>query len=140
MALTIPVADTWLYGRLAGDAALMALVDGPHADQLPDGFAFAKPGLVFQFQAGAELLGGGAVPIWSDLLYLVKAIGLGGSLAPLRAPLDAVDALLHRASGTVAGGGTIVACVREAPVRYPEDRNGVRYLHYGATYRIYAQA
>jgi hypothetical protein len=138
MALTTPLVDAWLYATLTGDATLTALVAGRvHRLRLPQDGAY--PAVVFAHQGGSALLAGGGVRVWSDLVYLVKAVGQGGGAAGLKAAADRIDALLHAARGSVAGG-VIVACVLEAEVAYDEDRNGIVYQHLGAQYRIYAQA
>jgi hypothetical protein len=138
MALTTAVADAFLAARLTGDATLDGLLPGGiWRDRPPQGAAY--PFGVWQFQSGTVLRGAGPARLWSDLIYVVKVVAKGPSIAGApRDAADRIDALLDLARGS-ASGGTVVACVLEGELAYSEVAAGVVYQHLGGRYRLYAQ-
>jgi hypothetical protein len=131
------VADTWLYGRLAGDAELMSGVTGVFADVAPEGTAF--PFVVFSFQSGRDTVGLGGTRIFTGATYQVKVISDKPSYGAIKALANRIDAVLHQASGAVADG-TVISSVREEPVRYTETTAGKQFRHLGGLYRLQVQA
>ncbi|MBI4496313.1 MAG: DUF3168 domain-containing protein [Chloroflexi bacterium] len=131
--------DAWLYSVLSGDATLVSALGGTkvYSDLAPQDAAL--PYVVFGQQAPHDVMGVGTARIMVTNVYQVKVVGQGGSYQPLQAAADQVDALLHAASGT-ASGGTVLACVRDAVIRYTETDDGVQYRHVGGLYRITAQS
>jgi hypothetical protein len=109
------VAEEWLSATLNGDPTLTALV----------------PGAAWNTQADE----GTSYP-----LYMVKVIGETAAFLDVDVAAARIDALLHRASGTVADG-TIVSCVREQTFRLSESiAGGLQYRQAGGLYRINAQS
>lgn len=129
-------AEEYLYATLHGDATLAALVpNGIWNTQADEDTPY--PIVVFQLMSALDTSAVGANRIWTDMVYLVKAIGQTadpGALDPIAAR---IDALLHRASGS-ASDGTVWAIVREQVIRMPENVAGRFYRHSGGMYRIYA--
>jgi hypothetical protein len=134
--LEFAAAEEFLYGTLHGDGPLMALIhDVWPGGAAPQGTAF--PFVTFQFMSGLDYAAVGAYRIWSNMLWLIKAVGETANFADLNAIVARIDALLHRSSGT-AVDGTVWACVREQTVNLPEVVQGKQYRHSGALYRVYA--
>lgn len=131
-------ADVWLHGKLSVDATLTAAVSTRIYSYLaPSGTTF--PFVVYAFQGGADVSAIGAIRIMNSGLYQVKAVGQGNSMVAVEAIANRIDALLHGVTGTVSGG-VILACVREQPLAYVENSNGIRYNHLGGLYRIFIQS
>ena len=133
-------ADSWLYGVLTGDAALMALATGGvYGHNNPARPTF--PYVLFQLQApGADVMGVGTARVMTPLVYLVRGIAEGGSFGGnLKNIADRIDALLQAQHGAAAGG-VVVGCVRERPFALPEvASDGRQFRHLGGIYRIWVQ-
>jgi len=94
---------------------------------------------VFQNQAANDVRGVGTVTIMVDALYVVRGIAPTDTYgAALTSIADRIQTVLHGAAGT-AGAGRVVACVREAPFRLTEERDGKVWRHQGGIYRLYPQ-
>lgn len=134
-------AEAWLYGLLTGDTALAALVDSRvYSGAAPQGATL--PCVIINHQSGRDVLGVGTVRVMSRLAYLVKAVGRCQSYLALEPIADRIDAVLHGASGAVAGiegaGAELLACTRTMTVAYAEMDEGVQYRHLGGLYQIVA--
>jgi hypothetical protein len=130
----LSAADKWLYTVLSGDAQLVGLINGRVFDTLaPESAAF--PYVVFQYQGGHDVRGNGPTRVMTNSLYLVKAVGRGGSYASLWPIANRLDELLHAQHGANADGQAWA--VREQPFKLLEVDNGVQYRHLGGLYRIY---
>lgn len=130
-------ADVWLYGVLSADATLTAAVSSEiHSYLAPSGTTF--PYCLYAFQGGKDVSAIGGIRIMFPGVYQVKAVGQGNSMVGIEAIANRIDTLLHGATGTVSGG-VILACVREQPLAYVENSNGIRYNHLGGLYRIIVQ-
>lgn len=131
----------WIWGLLANDATLNALIGAGSAARIYNGVAPAQttfPYVVMQLLSGGnDLLGLGGVRIWADALWLIKAVTRGTSSGPVEPVANRIDALLHAASGTVTNG-VIWVCVRERPFELSTIEDGVNYLQLGGEYRIKA--
>lgn len=131
------LVERWLYITLAADAALGSVVSTRiYANVAPQ--SSALPCVVFQQQAGRDIMGSGPIRYMSTMLYTVRVIGETGSFSTIEAPADRIDAVLHAASGT-ATGGTVVACVREQPFSLVESTDGRTFRHLGGIYRCWVQ-
>jgi hypothetical protein len=140
--IELGLIDTWLSELLSGDAALVALLDGEeriYADIAPTDAKY--PLVVYQMLGDAhDIQVHNNIRIMCEAPYMVKVIDEGMSYAQAQLIADRVDFLLTRASGAVAGG-RIEYCVRERPIRYPEQSDdGREYRHLGGEYTIRAQA
>jgi hypothetical protein len=83
----------------------------------------------------------GAIRIMVDCVYVVRGVIAGQVYsATLTSIADRVDTLIHRQSGPIAGGGSIVASYREQIFRLPEVASGVQYRHLGGTYKLLVQS
>lgn len=135
--IEVVYADQWLYSKLSTDATLISLV-GTRIYSYVAPAGTLTPFVVYAYQGGQDIAEVGNYRIFNSGLYQVKAIGQGLSMAAIAPIAHRIDALLQRASGSVAGG-SILACVREQPISYLELSNGVRYNHLGGIYRIIVQ-
>jgi len=130
-------AHEWLYSVLSNDATLNSYVSGRIYRRLaPEGATM--PYVIFQYQAGHDVQAVGPYRVMSQLVCVVKAVGLATTYATLKTIADRADALLQAASGTTADG-RVLSCVRETPIDYEEVDAGVRYQHLGGQYRLYVQ-
>jgi len=130
-------AHEWLYGVLSNDATLNSYVSGRVYRRLaPQGATM--PYVVFQFQGGHDVQAVGPYRVMSQLVCVVKAVGLATTYTTLKTIADRVDSLLQAASGTTTDG-RVLSCVREIPIDYEETDAGVRYQHLGGQYRLYVQ-
>lgn len=141
----LEIADQWLYETLAADDALAALVGDPKrifADQADPGttgltviFGVLSPDDVLTATGGERVM--------VDALYLVKAVASQDDaedwLGVLRDAARRIDAVLHKAAGTAAGG-FVFSCIRQRPFRLVEnDEAGVQHRHRGGEYRLLIQ-
>ncbi len=104
-----------------------------------EGVATSYPIAVVQFQAGSDVHGSNQARLWTDGLYIVKAVGPADDDVALVACADAIDTALQDLSGT-AQGGTVMSCLRERPFG-PLDEvvNGQRFTNVGGIYRLLAR-
>jgi len=135
---SVLTADKWLYAKLTGDGTLITLVGSRvYVEIAKEGAAF--PLIVMQQMSCLPVMNVGAAVIWFDELWLVKGIDKSKSYSALGTIMDRVRAVLHAASGTVSGSGTVVGCVEEAVIRYSELLDGVQYRHLGMEFRVWTQ-
>jgi hypothetical protein len=136
---SVLTADKWLYAKLSGDGTLIGLVgDRIYTEIAKEGAAF--PLIVMQQLPGSgPLMGVGTAVIWFDELWMVKGIDKSKSYSALGTIIDRVRLVLHGASGTVSGSGTVVGCVEAAVVRYSELLDGMQYRHLGMEFRVWTQ-
>lgn len=132
-------ADEWLHARLSGDTALAALsstrIYSELADPEVDGLA-----VVFAVLAPDDVLtAAGNDRVMVDALYLVKAtVETKSWQGDLRTAADRIDAVLHKAAGSV-GFGAVLSCTRQRPFRLVENENGRQFRHLGGEYRVLIQ-
>lgn len=139
--MEITVADTWIYGKLAADATLTALIGGatPRIYRAMKPEAAAFPCVVFSYMPGGQdVRGVGTFNIMVNGYWLIKAIDRNNSAAAAATISDRVDTLLHGSSGSVTGG-SVLSCVRDEPVAYVEFLDGAQYQHVGGVYRVIVQ-
>jgi hypothetical protein len=137
-------AEQWLYGRLTGDTALTAVVSTRVWNtRRPSGGTF--PAVLFQLQPGGneDLTLLGAVRVWAKMTYLVRGIvevfdPQGSFEGNSKTIADRIDAVLHGASGTNAGG-TVYTCVRLRPFKMAELVGERDFRHLGGIYQIQAR-
>lgn len=140
MSLTTPVAERFLYGKLTGDAALVAALGSasritraavPDPDNLP--------AVVFQQQSALALPAINAVRVAGELVYSVKVIAKGATIAgTVETAANRLYAVLHRASGS-ATGGTVLQSIVESEFAYQEVDDGITYQHLGVRVRLLTQ-
>jgi len=131
-------AEGWIVGLIKADSALHGLI----ADRVYLGVGAqtaAYPFLVVQHMDTRPVLTNGAsVILWNELIMVKGVDKEGGGYGTLEPILSRVRAVLHAESGTTLNG-TVVSCVEERTVRYPEVSEGVTYRHLGLAFRIQTQ-
>lgn len=130
-------AEEWLYQTLSGDATLAGLVSGVYAYQIPQDASL--PAVLYSYNRGQDVQGVGTARVMASLVYQVKAVVQGESLAPALPIARRIDALLQGAVNITVADGQVLACVRESIVSYAETDEGLAFRHLGGLYRIYAQ-
>ena len=94
MASEATIADTWIYSRLTGDAALVAAATGGiHNNRPPQGTD--PPYVVFIFIIGEYFNAGGGSRRGTRLTYDVSAYTVGGSVRAADDMAEHIDALLN---------------------------------------------
>jgi hypothetical protein len=127
----------WLYQTLASDPVLQSYV----GDRIVEGLADTSvqtPFILFAFNESSDKRVVGGERIWTYAVYMIKAIGEGGSFAPLQPIVDRIDAVLDRARGSVPGA-QILYCERDRPFQYVTWELGSQWRHIGAYWYIYIQ-
>jgi len=121
----------WLKGLLDGNA--VGVADRVYDAPAPPGSTF--PLVTFQYLDGADVRGVGPARIMTDGLWLVRAINQSNDYGTLSTIVDSIDSLLQGSHGA----GSVLGSVRESPFELTEEVDGVKYIHLGGMYRIYAQ-
>lgn len=88
---------------------------------------------------GEDLMVVGAHRVWYRGLFDVIAVGTELQWSVLDQIAAAIDLLLHRGSGTPTNG-VVHECVRELPISFDEEDEGVQYVYVGGSYRISVSA
>jgi hypothetical protein len=130
-----------IYGKLAGDTTLNALLGTPatgyskgiYHQEAPDGATY--PFIVFQKQSGTPTEAMGTPSALENDIWLVKCIDRGSSADVAESVQARIQVLLNDASLSISGS-TLLYLRRQSDVEYPEVDNGVRYSHAGALYRL----
>jgi hypothetical protein len=132
-----------IYGKLAGDVTLNALLATPPAgrsksiyyQRAPQGAPF--PYVILSKQAGTPRYALGDRAYDNDV-WLVKGVDRNDTADTVDAISSRIDALLTDASLSISGR-TQLYLRRESDVDYPETVDDSTYLHSGATYRLIYQ-
>ena len=135
--LELLAAREWLYAKLAADATLTGIVSTRiYAEMAPENATFPLI-MITEMSPGNDLRVVGTGRIWSDPLFLVKAVDQTASYTGnIKTLAGRIDAVLHGKSGT-ATDGTVWACVRERGFTMPETGpGGTQYRHLGGLYRV----
>lgn len=135
----VVTVDRWLYGVITGDATLAGIIGTrAYGHSVPPE---AEPPFVMWTLAspGEDVMTVNTTRIWANPLYDIRLVMAAEDYTPLETGVAALDAALHRASGSNVSG-VIVGCVREAPFAMPEFGQGASQLrHLGGRYRIFVQ-
>jgi hypothetical protein len=139
-AVSIPRVNAWIYQTLSQDSVMQTLVENQiyRRTAIP-GATF--PRVIYQFQAGTvfDVLSG--IELWSNMVYLVKAVDFASSPVNLEAIVNRFIFLLDKKNGRV-GNGQIFTCNREQDIEYTEqgpEESPASYEHMGSLFRILAR-
>jgi hypothetical protein len=129
-----------LYGKLAGDVTLNALLATPppgrsksiYYQRAPQGALF--PYVILSKQAGTPRYALGDRAFDNDV-WLVKGVDRNDTADTVDAISNRIDVLLTDASLSISGR-TQLYLRRVSDVDYPETVDDQTYLHSGATYRF----
>lgn len=130
-----------LYGRLAGDTTLNALLATPpsgwsksiYYQQAPANAQF--PYVVFNKQSGVPTEAFGAPSALENDVWLVKGIDQSASADTAESIQARIKTLLNDASLSISGA-TLLYLRRQSDVDYPEVSDGETYVHSGSLYRL----
>lgn len=103
-------------------------------NQDPPYVVFHKQANTPRYTMGSASSGGTA---FENALYMVRAVTVGPSMAQAGTIANLCDAALNLAALSISGY-THLLCRRESDVQYVETRDGQRWNHAGALYRIVA--
>lgn len=130
-----------LYGKLAGDGTLNALLGTPasgyskaiYHNAAPQGAAF--PLVIFNKQSGVPTQAMRDPSAFETDIWLIKGVARGDTADPAEAIATRLNDLLN--DGTLSiSGATQLWLRRESDVEYMELADGVRYHHVGALFRL----
>lgn len=122
----------WLKTRLAGLAP-----GGVHVGVAPPGVV--TPFITINQYGGADRMNLSGVRIWAGNIWLIEVWGPDTDYASIATAAKALDAAIHRQSGTVADG-TILSCIRTNERNAPVMVGGAQWLREGGTYEINTQS
>lgn len=137
--MSVPIRRA-LYGKMAGDTTLTALLATPPAgysksiyyQQAPEGATY--PYVIFNKQAGTPRYALGD-RIHDNEIWLIKAVDRSDTADTADAIASRLDALLT--DGTLSiSGNTQLYLRRESDVDYPETVDGALYRHAGSNFRL----
>jgi hypothetical protein len=130
-----------IYGKLAGDTTLNALLGTPptgysksiYHRQAPDNAAY--PFVVFNKQSGVPTEAFADPSALENDVWLIKAVDRSTSADASEAIAARVITLLNDASLSISGS-TLLYLRRQSDVEYSEVQNGVSYEHCGSLFRL----
>jgi len=133
-----------LYGKLAGDSTLNALLGTPatgygkaiYHQEAPQGATY--PYVIFNKQAGTPTDAFGKPSAMDTDVWLVKGVDRGTSADTAEAISSRIQTLLNDATLSVSGQ-TVLYLRRQSDVEYSEVSEGVRFSHCGSLYRLVFQ-
>lgn len=138
--MSLPVRRA-IYGKLAGDSTLNALLGAPVAgmaksiyhNQAPEGAGF--PFVILQKQTGTPTEAFGDPSALETDIWLVKAVDRNDTADAAENVAARIIVLLNDANLSIAGSTTLY-CRRQSDVEYPEVIQGVFYYHVGSLFRL----
>lgn len=130
-----------IYGKLAGDSTLNALLGAPatgyskaiYDGNAPQGASFAY--VILNRQDGRPTYAFTTVPAYEQDIWLVKAIDRGPTADNAEAIAARLNALLTDGVLSISGA-TQLYLRRESDVDYQEVENAVKVHHVGSLYRL----
>lgn len=130
-----------LYGKLAGDSTLNALLGTPasgysksiYFQQAPQGAT--HPFVIFAKQAGTPREAMGDPSALETDVWLAKGVDRSTSADVAESIQARIQTLLNDASLSISGA-TLLYLRRQSDVQYPETTDGVQYQHAGSLFRV----
>jgi len=130
-----------LYGKLAGDTTLNAILGTPatgyskaiYHQQAPQGAQF--PYVIFQKESGVPTEAFTDPSAMDTDIWMVKAVDRNTSADQAETAAARVVTLLNDASLSISGN-TLLYLRRQSDVEYPEVTDGVLYQHAGSLFRL----
>jgi hypothetical protein len=131
-----------LYGSMAGDTTLAALLAAPGAgyqhaiyyQSAPADAAF--PLVIFSKQSGVPTEAFHDPTALDTEVWLVKAIDHSPTANAAEAISERVRALLNDLTLSLAGGATHLYLRRQSDIDYQEMASGETYVHCGSLFRL----
>lgn len=130
-----------LYGKLAGDTTLNALLGTPatgfsksiYYQEAPTGAAY--PYIIFDQQSGVPTEAFTDPSALETDVWLVKAIDRNTTADVAEAIRARCVVLLNDTTLSISGA-TLLYLRRRSDVRYPENTDGIQYRHAGSLFRL----
>ena len=130
-----------IYGRMAGDTTLNALLAAPAAgyakaiyhDQAPENAQY--PLVVFSRSSGVPTDTFHTPGAYETDVWLVKGIDRSSSADVVESIAARIQALLNDASLSISGR-TLMMLRRQSDIEYPEVTNGESFKHSGSLFRV----
>lgn len=130
-----------LYGKLAGDTTLNALLGTPapgysksiYYQQAPEGAGF--PFVLISKQSGVPTQAFGDPDAFDEDVWLAKGVDRSSSSDTVESIQDRIRTLLNDASLSISGQ-TLTFLRRQSDVDYGEVDRGTEYRHAGSLYRV----
>lgn len=124
----------WAFSLLTGIA--LVYDSQPPQNTPKDANGSIQPYIILQQQAWTEFGTGlsgerGA----ASVLLTVKVVSQSAGFDSAARILKSAESVIEGASGS-SNGVDIRDCVLQQRIRYPEDREGIRYNHLGTIYRL----
>ena len=134
-----PTATTWLYAKLTSPTAI-AGVSGVYETDAPEGVTDADSVWIeFELHApGDDVAEVAAQRIWTEFVFMVRAITRGRSTVALADIATAIYDRIHRGAGTTAYG-QVISCTRDQETQDSWLMQGVEYRALGGLYNVIVQ-
>ncbi len=133
----VEIIDPWLWKTLSTDPVIVSLV----AQRISNGAALGPsqtPFITWEMNSSVDRTNASGQTIFSNSLFVVKAVGQGGSYRPVLPIAKRINELLADKNVTTENG--TLQCRRDRVIRYVELDDNVQYRHLGGIYRIYAHS
>lgn len=133
-----------LYGKLAGDSTLNALLATPapgYAKAIYHGTAPAEapyPFVILNRQAGNPTYALTTIPAYETDMWLIKAVDDEPTADAAEAISARLSTLLNDGVLSISGA-TQLYLRRESDIEYEEDADGRKYQHVGSLFRLLYQ-
>lgn len=134
------VAEQFLSTRLRSDAALIAtLADGANGvwTDIPDTTA-RYPLVQIVHYSSDDHWHLGRYLVWSDHVYIVRAVAQGQSFTTLKTAVQRINAVLESANGS-ATDGTVFGVAKLRPFRMSESDGEKHFRYLGAFFRVFSK-
>jgi hypothetical protein len=130
----------WVDSVLRGDAAIAAIAQDRIYEDIDMSGDLNYVKIVFRMMSGIDLSAVGATRrVYVNAIYQINAIWQQNRYTDdLDRAAARIDVLFHGQAAAVPGG-SVLSCVRVAPIRISTTRDGVPYRLLGGQYRIYGQ-
>lgn len=139
--MSTTTAKRGIYGKLAGDTTLNALLAAPPSGYsksifygvAPDSASY--PFVIFNKQDGRPTEAFGDPSAFETDVWMVKAVDRGASADVAESVQARAAALLNDAALSISGS-TVMYLRRQSDMDYAVDEDGVVYHHAGSLYRL----
>lgn len=131
-----------LYGKLAGDTTLNALLATPNIAGFPKSIYYeeapagaAYPYIIFNQQSGVPTEAFTDPSALETDVWLVKAVDRN-TTADVAESIRARCVVLLNDTTLSISGASLLYLRRRSDVRYPENTDGIQYRHAGSLFRL----
>ncbi len=139
MSNEIALAAGWIATTAQSDSALTSAATGGVWQDKAD-IGVTAPYLLYAFHSGTDTATANAHRLFSRMLWQIKAVGPVSQYSTLVTIANRIehlfggDGLGVRSVGLSSGG--VLESWRNQPLSYPDEVNGVAWVHLGGLYMI----